>query len=281
MKKLLFIFALPLLFSCNTGNKETNPVEDSLNAVTQGLQGAVHQKDSTLTEFVRAFNEIQDNLDIIKEKEKILTVSSKDPEMQKSEKDQILDDLDAMYQLMEKNKQKIASLTGKLKKANVRIDELEKMVAHLTNQVLEKDIEIAALKEELSSLNVALKELFHSYNERVSESDAKTEQLNTAFYAFGTYKELKEHGILTREGGFIGMGRAEKLKDNFNKSYFTKTDITEMRSITLASKKARLITTHPSGSYELKGTNGKVEALVIKDPTEFWSISKYLVVVVE
>ncbi len=279
--KLILVSSLLSFAACNMGGKEEpNPLADSLSGVNTELKGKVRTKDSTLTEFVKAFNEIQDNLDMVKEKEKILTVSSKDPEFQKNQKDQILDDIKAMYDLMEFNRKKINALSGRLKKAHVRIDELEKMVGHLTRQVEEKDAEIASLKEEVTNLNSALKELFTAYNERVAESGEKSEKLNTAYYVFGTVKELKAHGVLTREGGFIGMGRAEKLKDDFNKEYFTRIDITATTSIPLACRKAKFITTHPSGTYSFKGEN-KVEELNITNPEDFWSISKYLVVVVE
>jgi len=105
--------------------------------------------------------------------------------------------------------------------------------------------------------------------------------MNKAWYAFGTSKELITQGVLTKEGGFIGIGKAAKLKDDFNKSYFTQLDITETNSIPLASKKAKLITTHSSNSYKLEGLKGKIEKLNITNPEEFWATSKYLVIVVE
>ena len=41
------------------------------------------------------------------------------------------------------------------------------------------------------------------------------------------------------------------------------------------------MTSHPAGSYKLDVVNGKTEKLTITDPNAFWSVSKYLVVVVE
>jgi len=48
----------------------------------------------------------------------------------------------------------------------------------------------------------------------------------------------------------------------------------------LYSKKAKLLTNHPSSSYVLEKVN---EYLVLKitDPNKFWEISKYLVVEVD
>jgi hypothetical protein len=120
-----------------------------------------------------------------------------------------------------------------------------------------------------------------NYEEATQESAVKTEKLNTAFYAFGTSKELIKNGVLTKEGGFIGIGKIQKMKDDFNKNYFTKVDVSTTNTLVLGAKKAKLITTHPSGSYKIEGADGKAEKLVITNSEEFWGTSKYLVIVVE
>ena len=51
--------------------------------------------------------------------------------------------------------------------------------------------------------------------------------------------------------------------------------------IALNAEKAKLITTHPTGSYKIEGAEGKADKLIITDADAFWSSSKYLVVVVE
>lgn len=284
MKKHLILLPLILLlFSCGRNEeKQTNPVEDSLNMVNNDLQGQVIEKDSAIASFLSSFNEIQENLDQIKEKEKIISVKTKDAELQKSEKEKIVEGIQEIYDLMTKNKKALASMSKKLKSANVKIAELEKTIERLTAQLTEKDTEITALKDKLEKLNVELTALTANYQESVKESEGKTDQLNTAFYVFGTSKELITQGVLTKEGGFVGIGKIAKLKADFNKDYFTKIDITQTTSITLGSKKAKLITSHPSGSYKFEGEEGKkVEKLNITNPQEFWGTSKYLVIVVE
>ena len=98
-------------------------------------------------------------------------------------------------------------------------------------------------------------------------------QINNAWFVYGTKAELKEQGIL--KGG-------EVLKDNdFNKDYFTEIDIRNVKNIKTYSKSARLLTTHPDGSYMLtKDGNGYYE-LHISNPSRFWSVSKYLVMLVK
>jgi hypothetical protein len=283
MKKIFYLLAmLPLAFGCGNGQGEKLlSTEDSLKAINGGYKIRIDDQDSSIQSFIRGFNEIQDNLDLIKEKEKMVTENSKDSETRKSKEEQIVADIQAMYDIMNANKQRIASLKSKLKKSNNDNEELEKFINRLTAEIEEKDVQINNLKGELERLNIEMTNLNLNYQEATQEIEVKTEKLNTAFYAFGTSKELIKNGVLTKEGGFIGIGKSQKMKDDFNKSYFTKVDITSVNEIVLGAKKAKLVTAHPAGSYKIEGADGKAEKLVITNSEDFWSASKYLVVVVE
>lgn len=286
MKTLRYgIFSLvlcALLSSCGSGTEEAvNPYEDSLKNANQSLSGQVAAKDSAIFGFIRSFNEIQENLDVIKDKEKLLTISSQTGELDQDQKEKIIGDIQAIYDLMVKNKQKLSSVNKKLKRANLKISEFEKMIERMNTQIAEKDVEISELKNQLEKMNIELSEITLNYEAAQEMLEEKTVKLNKGFYAFGTSKELIKQGVLTKEGGFIGMGKAEKLKADFNKNYFTQVDVSETSTINLSSKKAKLITVHPTDSYKFEGPEGKVEKLVITNPEEFWSASKYLVIVVE
>jgi uncharacterized coiled-coil protein SlyX len=286
LKTAVLFGALCILSIVNSscgGNSEkvATPVEDSLKNVNQNLSGQVVAKDSAIFGFIRSFNEIQENLDVIKTKEKLLTTSSQTGELDQNQKDKIIGDIQAIYDLMVKNKQKLSSVNKKLKNANLKISEFEKMIERMNTQIAEKDMEISELKTQLEKMNVELSEVTLNYEAAQEMLEEKTSKLNKGFYAFGTSKELIKQGVLTKEGGFIGMGKAEKLKTDFNKNYFTQIDISETTSIPLACKKAKLLTTHPSGSYKFEGSKDKIEKILISSPEEFWNASKYLVIEVE
>ena len=283
MKKLIYLIAfLPFVIACGGGNNEgVLSAEDSLTAVSGGQSVRIEKQDSSIQSFIRGFNEIQDNLDEIKQKEKIVSEMSKDPESRKSKEQQIVDDIQSIYDIMNKNKQRLASMKSKLKDSNKRNDELEKFISRLTVEIEQKDAQINDLKGQLEKMNVELTNLNLNYEEATQESAVKTEKLNTAYYAFGTSKELIKNNVLTKEGGFIGMGKTAKMKSDFNKAYFTKVDASVFTEIVLSAKKAKLVTTHPAGSYKIEGAEGKAEKLVITNAEDFWSASKYLVIVVQ
>lgn len=154
------------------------------------------------------------------------------------------------------------------------------MIEMLAVQVQEKDAQIAELQTKLAQANEQIKVLFEEYNLRLEELGEQEDLLNTAYYCFGTSKELLANGVITKEGGFIGIGKTQKLADEFNKKYFTQVDITATNEIALAATKAKVVTNHPSSSYEIKGEK-TADRIIIKDPEAFWSASKYLVVIVD
>lgn len=276
----VFVSALFMLnTSCSSSEKEANPLADSLQEVNSGLSGKLNEKELALQEFISAFNEIQDNLNTIKEKEKIVVKSSSEGDV-KNKEEQIKEDIQAIYDLMAKNKSRINVLSKKLKDSNLKLEGMQLMIENLQNSLNMKDEEIAELKNKIESLHIELSSLKTNYEDLKGENEVKTTTLKTAYYAFGTSKELKEKNIITREGGFIGIGKSTKVKDDLNKEYFTKIDIEQTTSINIGAKKAKIITTHPSGSYKLIGEK-TVERIEITNIEEFWSVSKYLVIIIE
>jgi len=265
--------------SCGDKEKEVNPLADSLKVVTSDLSGKLTEKEAALQEFISSFNEIQENLNTIKEKEKIVSTSSSSGDV-KSKEDQIKEDIRSIYDLMAKNKNRIGSLTKKLKDSNLKLEGMEKMIENLQNTINQKDGEIADLKSKMESLNIELANLNTNYKEAEEESTAKTEVINTAYYAIGTSKELKEKNVISKEGGFIGIGKSTKVKADFNKDYFTKVNIEQTSSINIGARKVKILSNHPTSSYKLVGEK-PVEKIEISNPKEFWSNSKYLVIVID
>ncbi|MGL5891128.1 MAG: hypothetical protein ACRC3B_14660 [Bacteroidia bacterium] len=287
MKKLILILLLtPLAWfaqSCS-GNQEPvkDPVKDSLTNVNGELSGTVDSQRASLDSFFRAFNDIQANLDEIKQKEKIITQTTATGDVANRE-EQIKADIAAIYDLMVKNKQRLASAKKSLKQSDLKTAEMQKTIDNLQASLDAREQEITTLKSQLESLNLELSNLTMNYQETQQQSAAKTEVINTAYYAYGTSKELIKKGILTKEGGFIGIGKSKKMSENMDLTYFQKIDITQMKEISLGGsmKKAKLSSTHPAGSYKFEGSNEKFDKLVITDSDKFWSVSKYAVIIVE
>jgi predicted RNase H-like nuclease (RuvC/YqgF family) len=281
MKKILILLlVVPFWFSCKNDQPETDPVKDSLLNETSKLSNISTTQAASLDSFFRAMNDIQTNLDEIKKKEKMISKDTAGGDVA-GRKQQITNDIQAIYDMMVQNKQRLATAKKNLKNSNLQIASMQTTIDNLTVQLSEKEQEITDLKNNLEKMNLELSNLSMNYSELQSESDAKTTVINTAYYAYGTKKQLTANGVLTKEGGFIGLGKSNKLSETMNKEYFTQVDISKTSEIQLSAKEAKLITTHPAGSYKIEGADGRADKIVILDSEKFWSVSKYLVIVVE
>lgn len=290
MKRVLvFCLGLLVLASCHNYKKDA----ERLSMVRDSLQNEAAFKDSSIVEFLKDFNEIQATLDSIKVVEELVTLkSAQRSEMNYSQKQQILEDIALLNELIQKNKEQTAALQKKLNSANYKIGklndmiaEMETMVAGLEKQIEQKDAEILALNvqvkkltSDISSLNVKISEIETENQEKTNTIELQTMELNKAYYAYGSLKELKESGVIERSGGVLGIGRTSLIKEDFNREYFTEVDIRKFDHIPLMVKKAEVVSVHPAGSFHISGEE-TADTLFIDNKEEFWSASKYLVIV--
>lgn len=293
MKKLIFLLpTVLLLWGCH--NKETEQAlmntADSLRAVSEGHLAHIDELDSSINDFIEDFNAIQSNLDSIKEKENIVSELSSSGELGKSKKAQIVADIASIYDLMNRNQASLAKMQGRLNNSYYKNKNLQKLVDGLQADIESKTVEINELREQMELLNVKMTNLQLAHKEETETNlkqfeEVKTDlksTLHTVYYTVGTKDELLNNDVLTKEGGFIGIGKTKKLKADFNKDYFTKVDSRELSNIELSSvKKAQVLTTHPSSSFSFEGEEKEITGLEISDAEDFWSASKYLVILVE
>lgn len=243
-------------------------------------------RDSLLSEWMLTFDEIEKDLNTVKEKENVITLKSSDREFSKDKKEQILKDIDYINSLLDQNKKKIASLTAQLNKSGGTIKGLQVKISELEASIKMRESEISDLKValvnkdfEIDQLNSAMTEQQVALAKMDEELNNRTLEMDKAFVATGSYKALKEMGLVSKEGGFLGLiGRKESMTNNFSDSSFSKIDITDTRIIPVNSKEAKLITEHPADSYEMiRGDDKKIAYLEITNPNQFWKISKYAV----
>lgn len=285
MRNLLIAIAL-IVFATSCGNKQET---DKLKADNLSLSGQVTQKDTLLNNALTSISEIEENLDLIKQKQNVISVTTKQGELSRDVKDRIKDDIAQINELLEQNRKTIANLQGtskKLKTANVKIESLEKIIAQLTQQNGEKDAEIVQLKEQLVKLNFQVAELSSrvdtlSKSKRVLEENvtARTNELNTAYFVIGSQKELEQKAVINRMGGFIGIGKTATVNSNVNLDAFTKVDIRNFEGVEIGHKNVKILSTHPADSYVLKvDSKNFCSGIEITNSKKFWQSSKYLVI---
>ena len=198
----------------------------------------------------------------------------------------IRENMEFIQTTMKQNRELINKLRQQLRESTLGGEQLKRTIENLTSQLEQKDIELKQLRDELEAKEIHIAELDETIaglNEDVTalkeENNSKAEtissqdkELNTAYFVFGTKKELKEQNIL-KDG--------EVLRGSYNKEYFTKIDIRVDKEIKLYSRDAKVLTNHPASSYTLQRDANKQYVLRITNPTQFWSTSKNLVVLVK
>ena len=283
MKKLFFMVCCAALLMTGCKDGKNAPGLASVQQ-TDSLNDVIAQKDSEINEMMGTLNDIEEGFRLINEAENRVALLKNGEGT--SKKQNLKENIQFIAERMKQNRELIAKVQKQLESSTLKGGQLKKTIDNLTAQLEEKDKQLLALREELDKKDIHISELDETIgnlntnvsnlsadNQQKAETiNAQDKQLNTAWYVFGTKKELKGQHIL--EGGKVMNG-------NFNKNYFTKVDIRNTTEIKLYSKSAKLLTAHPASSYSLTHDASKQYVLRITNPQIFWSTSKYLVVLVK
>ena len=231
---------------------------------SDSLELVVSAKDSLINAVFADINAISENLALIKSRENLITVAG-ESEGGRRPVEEIDNDIKAIDRLLRENRAKIESLqrsAAQLRKANLRIDGLEKMIADMNRQLAEKKAEVEQLRESLVRMGDEVKSLTEEVAVRSAEvenlSGEKVElqnQLNTVYYIVGAEKELRDAQIINKQG-FIGRTLTVGRNSNFDS--FTMADSRLLSEVPVGQKKATHVTSHPEGSYEVVTDANKV-----------------------
>ena len=236
MKKLLLVACVAAfcLTGCNNGKNNDSAAQNTAQA--DSLNGIIAQKDSEINDLMGTLNEIEEGFQQISEAEHRVSLAKDGEGVNKKQK--LKEDIQFIADRMKQNRELIAKLQKQLANGTLKGAQLQKTIEGLQKQLEEKDAQLQTLREELDKKDIhiaALDETVNNLNTKTNrltaESNQKTEtinaqdkQIHTAWYVFGTKKELKEQSII--QDGKVMTG-------NFNKNYFTKVDIRNLSEIKL------------------------------------------------
>jgi len=263
------------------------------------LSEMLASKESETDAFAKEFDQIEKNLTAIDtNKAKLIALSTKGRTTQKERIHNLIADI---YIALDQNQNSIKILEKKVKSSG-NASGLQSAIRTLKVTLLAKETEIEMLKKQLSNLQLEVKSLKDAVTfkeNQLAQKDTllarvgqkleqqqmlieeKETELNKVYFIRGTSKELEKAGIIKKEGGIAGIGQVkilgEKLGGDRMKVLNLKTD----KMLLLGRyKKKKVITTHPSDSYFFIAKEGQFY-IKISYPEKFWSLSRYLVVVVE
>ena len=268
---------------------------------SEKYQALLAERDSLYTEAVASkggfdnalntINEIEAALEAVRAQENIIMMENQEGNTNKA-----VSEINAIQQTLQENRQKISQLEKQLAEQGASSKALNETVNRLKKQLEEKDTYINSLKDELqqskqqiANLNEQVSDLNENINELNSNLDVMSVQnaaqqatienqdvmLNTVWVCIAPQKTLIEKGVLSKGGLFSS---SEISKQGFDKSQFEVANKRDLELIPLNTKKPKIMTTHPEGSYQLNEGEGGALTLQILDKEAFWSMSNYLVV---
>ena len=282
MKKIML---LGLCMAAMVACKQEKPKADlALVQQRDSLNQVIAQKDNEINDMMSTMNEIEEGFREISEAENRVSIAKDGEGANKQQR--IRENMQFIQQTMKQNRDLINKLRQQLRESSFKGEQLKRAIENLAQQLEEKnqqiqqlraeldakDIHILELDENIANLNTDVSNLTAESSRKTETINAQDKELNTAWFVFGTKSELKEQNIYVK---------GKVLQSNFNKEYFTKIDIRVDKEIKLYSRSAELLTAHPSNSYTLQRDANKQYILRITNPQQFWSTSKYLVVLVK
>ena len=282
MKKLTVLAVCALAIA---GCKNEAPKQDlAAIQMRDSLNQIIAQKDNEINDMISTFSDIEEGFREITDAQNRVTLAQQGEGTNSAKR--IKENMQFIQQTMRQNKELINKLKQQLRESSFKGDQLKKLIENMQKQMEEKEAQMQALREELDKKDIHIAELdetvanlTNDVNQLTEETTQKSQtisaqdkDLHTAWFVFGTKKELKEQRILDD---------GEVLRSNFNKDYFTKIDYRIDMEIKFYSKSAKMLTAHPSSSYTLQRDANKQYVLRITNPDLFWSTSKYLVVEVK
>jgi myosin heavy subunit len=291
MKYIIPLFAALFLISCENHKERAEQLEQKVDS----LQSVTIQRDSVIEVFREDFSAIQASLDSIRRLERMMPGSGEsESRLSGNQRNQIINDIETINTLLEENEELIASMKRRLGASNVQSDKLQSMIEEMETQSKElqqklqqRDTEVGELtqmvKEQRQNIDLLQQQITEATEFSAMQADSlkmRTTALNRAYYTVAPLKELRDEGIVEREGGILGIGSTPTMRSDFVHENFTPVDIRELEFIPLESRKADLISVHPNESYHISGNN-QADTLYIEDPELFWAASKFLVVAVK
>ncbi len=254
------------------------------------LEQQLHERDSAYNSLMTVMTDVETQIEKIKEQENLISMSAYDMEMNKS--DQMVVDLENINELITSTNAMVRDLSKRLDKSNLDLSAFRKKVKQIESDLQERESALVLLRQEVAmkdqkieSLETEVEKLFAEVIGRdttiaiqLEELGRREVALQKGYFAVDSEKKLREEGVITKEGGFLGLGKSTGLQPDMVQGKFTEVDVLLTTKFYIESDKVEIITEHPTDSYKLVRENERVQYLEVTDPLSFWKISKYLVV---
>lgn len=283
LKKLSCIVGLiALLNSCVSKGDYTHlrAEYDSVMMLNIAYQDQAYETDSLVASVISSFQELSNV-------ESMINVNTLRGELPMGEQERIRRNINLLSDRLAESNSSIELLIKRIENNGVASMRMQGTIALLREQLNKQQVRVETIAtetmrkvENIRSLDNSIehlrKETERMKNFNLEQADrlrAKEDSLNTVYYALGTKGDLKAMRLLNKEER-VNVDYAEL-------DYLTKADRRELREVNMQSKTARLLSTHPRKSYQMRPDAKGYLTLVITDPISFWEYSQIMLAEVD
>ncbi|MCQ2351699.1 MAG: hypothetical protein MJ003_07005 [Paludibacteraceae bacterium] len=284
-RNLILLGAIMIaLCSCNKLAEQTSAYKQ-VAYERDSIKAAQEKTIAELDDYISIIQDVDSGFAQIRESENYINIKAGTDGMPSNEvKQRMADNFYTINTILAENKAKIEELEKKVQNGNIQSAQLKKSIAKLTAQLEQKSAEIEELQQTLTRKNIQIDSLM--VENRLMEEQARLlademerqsrtieeqdKDLHRGYFMLADKKTLRDNNI-----------DAKKMSSSFRSSLFTAIDIRDVEMIPTHSKSAKIITKHPATSYVLERDENRQYVLVIKNATDFWSVSKYLIIKVD
>ncbi|MDD2530386.1 MAG: hypothetical protein PHN41_04080 [Bacteroidales bacterium] len=288
IKRLFLSLAVVAIVFASCGKKELEDKLITQQKLNDSIQAVIAAKDAEMESLFQELNSIEQSLTEVTSKygnvNKLKNNSGET--VNKDTRARITQEIQSINEILANNKSRLNKLNSQVSKDANKNKELAAFIESLQTRVNEQEAQIQALTTELQEKKIVIENLNKNIDNLSKQNQAKDEQIlqveserNTAYYIIGTKKELQTEGIVSTSGGFLGIGKRTKVSGDSELAKYTKIDVRHFEQIPLNGKdKIKIMTSHPSSSYEIV-MEGKIPTSIkIKNANDFWGKSRFLVV---
>ena len=271
------LITLLLLTACG-GKTDTSALEQTIDSLRQANQ----QQQNSLQEMATFVTTMSDGMNAIAQQENMI-FNNGGNEGTSLDKEQLKSHLETLANTLTEQRSKIKALTDSLKARGADLSKMQGLIDNLTRQLEEKDKVIAQLRQDVEQKNFSIADLQKKlnvamagsaqYEQRAAKAEKELATITSAYVLMGTKEALLD-------GGYIDK-RKHVQTETMPKGDFTKVNIYQFTELDIPTRSPKLLTDHPRKSYSIEKIDKENRKLVITNPQLFWSSSRYLIIQVK
>lgn len=281
---IIAVTAVMALFAWGCRDKEMEQQVATLQQQNREASSDLSKQDAYIDEVVASINQVYEDIEMTRSKEKNLLSESKGFEggakLTKEEvRSRLNDRIAAIRTTLKDNSEKIAEIQRKLNQSRKQYTGIQAMVDNLKKSIEEREQSIAVLQTRVASLEGEVAEKSTMVSVRDSVIGERDREIATVYYIIGTKRELEQKGIIKDEGGFLSIGETTVLASGLDRSLFTPVDRTN-RIFHVDGKIDEILPARSPQFYKQEKVGTEESLLTVADADRFWQ-DRYLVILVD